>query len=96
MWEKPRPFRYQPIAELALVGERSGVARIFGFQFSGFLAWFLWRTVYLSKVPRLSNRVRIGIDWTLDLLFGHEISEYPSIRRGARWNEPPDDRPKTG
>jgi len=74
--KKPRPFRYRPIAELALVGERAGVARIFGFQFSGILAWFLWRTVYLAKMPRLSNRVRIGIDWTLDLLFGHEISEY--------------------
>lgn len=34
------------IAQIAGLGCRTGVARVFGFKFSGFLAWWLWRTVY--------------------------------------------------
>jgi len=32
---------------------RSVVARILGINFSGFIAWWLWRTIYLLKLLRL-------------------------------------------
>jgi len=50
-----------------------GVARIFGFNFSGFFAWWLWRTVYLSKLPGLDKKIRVAFDWTLDLLFPKDV-----------------------
>src|SRR4029077_18626406 len=50
-----------------------GVARIFGFNFSGFLAWWMWRTIYLSKLPGLDKKVRVAFDWTLDLLFPKDV-----------------------
>jgi len=68
-----RPFSFNTIGLLASIGRRTGVARIFGFNFSGFLAWWLWRTVYLSKLPGLDKKVRVAFDWTLDLLFPKDV-----------------------
>jgi len=51
----------------------AGVARIFGIKLSGFLAWFLWRSVYLSKMPGLARKVRVALDWSLDLIFGRDV-----------------------
>lgn len=68
--KKGTPFRYTPIGELALVGRRSGVARIYGHNFSGVVAWAMWRATYLAKMPGAGQKLRIGADWLLDLLFG--------------------------
>jgi len=62
----PRPMR---IGQLASLGHRSGVAQILGWRFSGFLAWWMWRTVYLLKMPGLGRKLRIALDWTLELFF---------------------------
>lgn len=67
---EPKAFRYTPIGELALVGRRAGVARVYGVNVSGFLAWAMWRAVYLAKMPKLSQRGRILGSWLLDLTFG--------------------------
>jgi NADH dehydrogenase len=67
---KVTPFRYTPIGELALVGRRSGVARLYGHNFSGVVAWAMWRATYLAKMPGTGQKLRIGADWLLDLLFG--------------------------
>jgi NADH:quinone reductase (non-electrogenic) len=81
---KPQPFRYTPIGELALVGRHSGVAKIRGHQFSGFLAWAMWRAIYLSKMPGMAQRSRILVDWLLDAIFGREISAFPLSERAQR------------
>ena len=44
-----------------------------GLRFSGLLAWFMWRTTYLSKLPSMEKRIRVAIDWALDLLFPRDI-----------------------
>src|SRR5712675_1644099 len=62
-----KSFSFKTIGLLASIGRRIGVARIFGFNFSGFLAWWMWRTVYLSKLPGFAKKVRVAFDWTLDL-----------------------------
>src|SRR3989454_6690373 len=68
-----KPFSFRTIGLLASIGRRTGVARIFGFNFSGFFAWWLWRTVYLSKLPGLDKKIRVAFDWTLDLLFPKDV-----------------------
>lgn len=68
-----RPFAYKPLGMLASLGRRSAVAEICGFRFSGFFAWWLWRTVYLFKLPGLERKVRVAMDWTLDLFFPRDI-----------------------
>jgi NADH dehydrogenase len=69
----PKSFSFKTIGLLASLGRRTGVARIFGFNFSGFIAWWMWRTIYLSKLPGLDKKVRVAFDWTLDLLFPKDV-----------------------
>ncbi len=53
---------------------------VFGIKFSGFIAWVLWRTVYLMKLPRLPKKLRVMMDWTLDLLFARDIEQMITLR----------------
>jgi NADH:quinone reductase (non-electrogenic) len=69
-----RPFRFSTLGQLAAIGRRTGVANILGMNFSGFIAWWLWRTIYLSKLPRLEKKVRVALDWTLDLVFAKDFA----------------------
>lgn len=75
-----RPFRFRTIGQLAAIGRRTGVARVFGVKFSGFFAWWLWRTVYLLKLPRFEKKVRVAIDWTLDLVFAKDFVQFLTVR----------------
>jgi len=71
---KKKPFTYRPLGVLAALGRRSAVAEICGIRFSGFFAWWLWRTIYLLKLPGLERKVRVAMDWTLDLFFRRDIA----------------------
>jgi NADH dehydrogenase len=71
---KKKPFRFSTFGRLAAIGRRSGVASVFGLNFSGFLAWWLWRTIYLFKLPRLEKKMRVALDWTLDLCFAKDFA----------------------
>ena len=74
------PFSFSTLGLLASIGRRTGVANILGINFSGFAAWFLWRTIYLSKLPRLEKKVRVALDWTLDLLFNKDLVHLLDLR----------------
>jgi NADH dehydrogenase len=76
----PQPFVFRTIGLLASIGRRTGVANILGVNFSGFIAWWLWRSIYLSKLPRLEKKVRVALDWTLDLIFSKDIVQMPTFR----------------
>jgi NADH dehydrogenase len=54
---------------LASLRRHCAVAEICGLNFSGFFAWWLWRTIYLLKLPDLERKMRVALDWTLDLFF---------------------------
>ena len=75
-----KPFSFSTLGLLASIGRRTGVANILGINFSGFAAWFLWRTIYLSKLPRLEKKVRVALDWTLDLLFNKDLVHLLDLR----------------
>jgi NADH dehydrogenase len=68
-----RAFHCLALGQLAAIGRRTGVASILGINFSGFIAWWLWRTIYLSKLPRPEKKVRVALDWTLDLCFAKDF-----------------------
>jgi NADH dehydrogenase len=69
-----QPFTYRYLGQLATVGERAAVAEMFGIRFSGFIAWFVWRTVYLAKLPGLLRKLRVMTDWTFELFFRRDTS----------------------
>jgi NADH:quinone reductase (non-electrogenic) len=75
-----QPFRYGTMGMLASIGHHTGVASMFGFKFSGFIAWWMWRSVYLSKLPSLAKKLRVMSAWTLDLLFGRDIEQMITLR----------------
>jgi len=73
-------FAFSTIGLLAAIGRRTGVANVLGFKFSGFVAWWLWRTIYLAKLPRLEKKVRVALDWTLDILFAKDLVQFGTHR----------------
>jgi NADH dehydrogenase len=75
-----KPFAFETIGLLAAIGKRTGVARIMGVNFSGFVAWFLWRGIYLSKLPRLEKKVRVALAWLLDLVFTKDLVQFQTER----------------
>jgi NADH:quinone reductase (non-electrogenic) len=75
-----RPFVFATLGQLATIGKRTGVARVFGLNFSGFAAWWLWRTIYLAKLPRFEKKIRVALDWTLDLIFSKDFVQFLTVR----------------
>ncbi|WP_404422272.1 FAD-dependent oxidoreductase [Nibricoccus sp. IMCC34717] len=71
---KMESFTYRYLGQLATVGDRQAVAEVMGMHFKGFFAWWLWRTIYLAKLPGALRRLRVMIDWTLELFFPRDIS----------------------
>lgn len=69
-----KSFEFTGLGELASIGHKAAVAEIMGMQFQGFIAWWLWRTIYLMKLPGLERKLRVVMDWTLDLFFPRDIA----------------------
>jgi NADH dehydrogenase len=70
------PFNYTALGTMASLGAHRGVAALpNGTVLTGFLAWFLWRSYYLSRLPGLDRKVRVALDWLLGLIFPRDIAE---------------------
>ena len=67
--QETKPFSHQSQGTLCSIGGKSAVAEMFDFRISGFPAWFVWRGVYLIKLPSLSQKIKVAIDWAFDLVF---------------------------
>lgn len=81
----PAPFKFKGLGELAAIGHRTAVAEIMRLRFSGFIAWFMWRTIYLLKLPGFQRKLRVMVDWTFDLFFPRDINLLnPSYTRKLR------------
>lgn len=72
--EPTQPFSFKALGQLCSIGGYSAVAEMFGMRFSGFLAWFMWRGVYLFKLPTWSRRCKVALDWAWDVLFPRDLS----------------------
>jgi NADH:ubiquinone reductase (H+-translocating) len=85
--EPTQPFHFKPLGQLCSIGGHRAVAEMFGFRISGFLAWFIWRGVYLLKLPTWSRRIKVGLDWGWDILFPRDLgtfrTQHPQQLAGA-------------
>ena len=101
MQGKPlKPFRFRALGMLVPLGHRTGVAEIRGLRFSGLLAWFMWRGIYLSLLPGLEKKIRVLFDWMIDLFFPRDIaltasSETPTLPQMTGSDRPPGPVPST-
>ena len=75
-----RPFHFDSLGAMCVVGHQTACAeltmpfaRTGSLRFSGLLAWLMWRGVYLSKLPGIERKIRVLMDWTVELFFPRDI-----------------------
>ena len=73
-------FRFSSIGMSAALGHRSAVAEILGVKIWGILAWIIWRTIYWAKLPGIERKLRVGVDWFLDLILPPDIVQIKTAR----------------
>jgi NADH dehydrogenase len=78
-----KPFSFKVLGMLASLGNRKAVAEILGIRISGFVAWVLWRCIYLSKLPSFARKLEVVVDWTWKALFPPNIVQLPLSRTGS-------------
>ena len=78
--EPTRPFSYKPIGQLSAIGHNRAVAEVFGIKLAGFVAWLMWRGVYLLKIPTLGRKVRLFLEWNWAMFFPPDISHFGYVR----------------
>jgi NADH dehydrogenase len=74
------PFRFTTLGQLATIGHRAGVAEILGLRLSGFVAWCLWRTIYLGKLPTFEKKLRVALRWTMDFAFPRDLTQHVTLQ----------------
>jgi NADH dehydrogenase len=74
------PFHFDSLGALCVVGHQTACAELTvpfarhnSVRFSGLLAWLMWRGIYLAKLPGLERKVRVLIDWIIELFFPRDI-----------------------
>ena len=75
-----KPFHFNSLGSLCVVGHQTACAEItvpfapdHAMQFSGLFAWAMWRGIYLAKLPGIEQKIRVLIDWTVELFFPPDI-----------------------
>lgn len=74
-----RAFDFAGLGKMGSLGHHSAVAEVMGLNISGFLAWWMWRTIYLMKLPGWGRRLKVATSWTLDLFLPPELTELKLI-----------------
>ncbi len=80
-----RAFRYRPKGQLCSVGHNKAVAEIFGVNISGFVAWLMWRGLYLLRIPTLARKSRLFLEWNWAMFFPPDVAHL-GFRRTQRRN----------
>jgi len=73
-------FEYKAKGMMAEIGKRTGVATLFGLKIHGFVAWWLWRTFYLANLPTSKKKLKVMLDWTMDLFFKPDVAMIRGMR----------------
>lgn len=79
------PIHYQSLGTMAALGGISGVAYVKGVTITGPLAWLMWRTYYLLRLPLFGRKMRVLSDWLLGILFGPDPVQLPTGQLEQRW-----------
>jgi NADH:ubiquinone reductase (H+-translocating) len=84
---RARGFHFDSLGALCVVGHQTACAeltvpfvRTRSVRFSGLLAWLMWRGIYLSKLPGLERKIRVLVDWTIELFFPRDIVQTIDLR----------------
>ena len=72
-------FLYNAKGSMAKIGRRDGVALLMGQEIHGLAAWFIWKQYYLSTLPAMEKKIRVGLDWFIDLFFPRDITRLSNV-----------------
>jgi NADH:ubiquinone reductase (H+-translocating) len=72
--DKKEVFDYKTRGMMASIGKRTGVGNLVGIQVQGFLAWWIWRNYYLANLPTLHKKIRVLVDWIIDIFFRRDVT----------------------
>jgi NADH:ubiquinone reductase (H+-translocating) len=72
--DKKEAFDYKTKGMMASIGKRTGVGNLLGIQVHGFLAWWIWRNYYLANLPTLHKKIRVLVDWIIDIFFRRDVT----------------------
>ena len=82
-----KDFHFDSLGALCVVGHQTACAELTlpfarnkSMRFSGLLAWFMWRGIYLGKLPSLERKIRVLVDWTVELFFPKDIVQTIELR----------------
>jgi len=78
---KLKEFSFQSKGMMTTLGRRVAIAVVYGLHCKGSLAWLIWRTYYLSKLPMLEKRFHVATSWTADLLFERDLTFVGKIKK---------------
>ncbi len=86
-----KPFNHESKGMMAVIGKGDGIASLFGHNLSGVPAWFVWKTYYLAMLPTFEKKLKVAIDWTVNLFFKRDITLVRKIKRKSLNKFDPDD-----
>jgi NADH dehydrogenase len=83
-----RPFTYKTLGVFVDMGQGEAVASTIGIKWRGRRAWLLARSYHLAMMPGLKRKMRLLVDWNVQLLFGRDLSELGQLGHPASLAEP--------
>jgi NADH:ubiquinone reductase (non-electrogenic) len=71
-----KPFKYKDLGMLAYIGSHKALANTRQYKGSGFATWLFWRSVYITKLVSLKNKILVLFDWFKTFVFGRDVSNF--------------------
>jgi len=71
-----KPFKFRDFGMLAYIGSHKALANTPQYKGSGFTTWLFWRSVYITKLVSLKNKMLVLFDWFKTMLFGRDVSNF--------------------
>jgi NADH:ubiquinone reductase (H+-translocating) len=69
------PFSFSALGMMGSLGHLSAVGNVLGIRVSGWLAWALWRAIYWAKLPGLTRKFRVAVDWSLSFVLPRDVAQ---------------------
>ncbi|MET0603801.1 MAG: NAD(P)/FAD-dependent oxidoreductase [Baekduia sp.] len=76
-----KPFTFKTKGVFVDMGQGQAVATTLGIRWRGIPAWWLARSYHLALLPGTKRKLRLLVDWNIQLLFGRDASELGGLGR---------------
>jgi NADH dehydrogenase len=71
-----KPFRFKNWGVMTYLGGWRAIHQSDADNLTGWAAWVLWRTAYLTRSMSVRNKIMIPVYWVITWIFGRDISRF--------------------